>query len=300
MKVYIDVRLLDKKNNTGISRYIEFLLDFYISKYSDVDIALVTNDKFLKYRNCNIIYTKLKPYNILHFILFYFRFKRVDSEIFHSPFYSGFLFGTKKSKNIITVHDLMYRFVPNFFSPNNTINRIKIIYFDFIVSFSIKNADKVISVSNSTKQDLLKFLNIDSDVINEAPIKILRSNDEILKRNNLLGIKYFFYCGNNRKHKNLNFLINVFNKNTALPLLVLAGNGHKSCQNVLSVGRVTDEELRSLYENSLGFIFPSEYEGFGLPVLESLFLKTPVILSKIPAFLEFKKDKNTYFFSIKR
>ena len=106
---------------------------------------------------------------------------------------------------------------------------------------------------------------------------------------------YFFYCGNNRSHKNLQFIINLFNTFPELPPLVLAGNGHTDSPNVIVVGIVTEKELRALYQNSIAFVFPSKYEGFGLPILEALSAKTPIVASRIPAFLEFKSKNISYF-----
>jgi glycosyltransferase involved in cell wall biosynthesis len=75
----------------------------------------------------------------------------------------------------------------------------------------------------------------------------------------------------------------------------MAGKGHRAGINILNVGTVSDHELKSLYEAAIAFVFPSYYEGFGLPVLESFYSRTIVVASKIPAFLEFKSD-NIFFF----
>lgn len=77
----------------------------------------------------------------------------------------------------------------------------------------------------------------------------------------------------------------------------MAGKGHSDSKNVKSLGVVTEEELKSLYSSSIAFIFPSIYEGFGLPILEALDSKTLVIASEIPAFTEFE-SKNILFFKI--
>ncbi|WP_316737869.1 glycosyltransferase family 1 protein [Pedobacter aquatilis] len=292
----IDCRLIDTKNNSGISRYTEFLIEYYISKYADDKIVLITNDASFNYKNCRIHFTKLRPYGILDFLFFNREIAKIGISYFHSPFYSSFFFKVPGVKSIVTVHDLMYKLVPDFFGKNTFINFTKIKYFDFIVYTSLKNADLVISISQTTKSDVKKLYGIDSIHIPEDSHLNVIADTNILKRFSLTKNKYFFYCGNSRPHKNIDFVIDAFNDNPYIGNLVLAGKSHASSDNVLAVGVVTDAELLALYENSIAFIFPSKYEGFGLPILEALHAKTKVVASKISAFLEFD-SLNIYFFN---
>lgn len=297
MKIGIDCRLVNKIQNTGISRYTEFLIEYYIKRFGSENIFLISNDKTFEYCNCKILYTKLKPYNILHFIQFSNFVENSGIDLFHVPFYSAFLKKKMDIKVIITVHDLMYRFVQDFFGNNKVLNSIKIRYFDFIVKTSLVNADKIVSVSETTKNDVYKTYGFDSVHIPEDSEIEGEEDYSVLERYNLRSKKFFFYCGNNRPHKNLSFIIKIFKNNPNLPPLVLAGKGHHDFKNVIVTGVVTEEELKALYKSAIAFIFPSRYEGFGLPILESLRLGTLVIASKIPAFLEFK-TKNIFFFEI--
>ena len=93
------------------------------------------------------------------------------------------------------------------------------------------------------------------------------------------------------------FLIDIFTNDPNLPPLVLAGKGHQDLKNVIATGIVSDEELKALYKSAIAFIFPSKYEGFGLPVLEAIRLETLIVASKISVFLEFKTD-NIFFFEV--
>lgn len=294
MKIVIDARLLDRVNNTGISRYIEFLFKYYCGKYPKNHIYIISNDKMFRYDQCNVIYTKLKPYNILHFFIYYFKIVRLNPTLYHAPFYSGLAFGSKE-KVIVTVHDLMYRIVPSFFSPNIFLNRIKILYFDCIVGLSLKHADEIISVSQTTNRDVSKFFKRNSVTIPENSEITVAANDTIITKYNLSNKRYFFYCGNSRPHKNLDILYKVFEVNDDLPLLVLAGKGHRNTKNVLCVGTISDNELKTLYSAAIAFVFPSFYEGFGLPILESFYSKTIVVASRISAFLEFENENILFF-----
>lgn len=295
MNIGLDGRLLNKRLNTGISRYTEFLLEYYIQKYGYDSISVITNDPLCQIGNCKMVYTNLRPYNLLHFFSYAKFIQTFNFDVFHIPFYSGFPVRLQNTKVIVTVHDLMYKLVKNFFVKNKLINYLKVVYFDFIIGFTIKNADVVVSVSETTLFDLNKMFNVNSIYIPENS-EISGGIDElVLDKLDLRGQKFYFYCGNNRSHKNLQFVIDIFNSNPDLPPLVLAGKGHTNSNNVIAVGIVSEEELKALYQASIAFVFPSKYEGFGLPVLEALYVGTLVIASRIPAFIEFKSHNITYF-----
>jgi glycosyltransferase involved in cell wall biosynthesis len=295
MRIGLDGRLLNRHQNTGISRYTEFLLEYYIQKYGKSAIKVITNDPLLKIDNCQIIYTKYKPYSLVHFLLYMKFICSLNFDIFHIPFYSGFFSRLPNTQVIVTVHDLMYRLVVDFFGKNALINKLKVIYFDFIVSHTIKNAANVISVSKTTKFDLYNLFKISSTLIPEYSEILKECDISIIDRLALHSKKYFFYCGNNRSHKNLQFVISLFNAFPELHPLVLAGKGHVDSPNVIVAGIVTEKELGALYENAIALVFPSKYEGFGLPILEALSVKTPVVASRTPAFLEFKSKNIVYF-----
>lgn len=294
MKIGIDCRLINKIQNTGISRYTEFLIEYYVERYGEKNVILITNDSFFNYNKCEIKYTHLRPFNLIHFLWFSKYIEALHLDLFHVPFYASF-FRKNKTQVIVTVHDLMYKFVGGFFGKNKIVNYLKIKYFDFIVKKSLLNADKIVSVSKTTKRDVFDIFCCDSFHIPED--SGIECNDDftVLEKNNLKEKGFYFYCGNNRPHKNLNFVIEIFKNNPQLPPLVLAGKGHSNSDNVITTGIVSEEELKTLYKTAIAFIFPSKYEGFGLPILESLKLKTLVVASKIPAFLEFKSDNIFYF-----
>lgn len=297
MVVGVDCRLLDKKKNTGISRFTEFVINFYIQFIGENNIILITNDVNFRYKNCKTILTSCKPYNIFDFFRYPFFLKSINLDILHSPFYSGVFMKFSSFINILTVHDLMYRKVFGFFGTSYLINFFKIKYFDFIVKSSLKNANAIVTVSETTKDDLFKIFNYNSFYIPEETHSFGKEDHSVLEKHKLIHKNYFFYCGNNRPHKNINFIKKVFTMNLNLPNLVLAGSDHIKSENVIALGQVSEEELATLYKSSIAFIFPSHYEGFGLPILESLYFQTLVIASDIQAFREFN-SKNILFFEL--
>lgn len=297
MKFGIDCRLLDKKINSGISRYTEFLIEYYSLRFGDDNIILITNDFNFSYKNLNVVFTTLKPYNFFHFLRYSNFISKLDLYLIHVPFYSGLFIKNNNIFTIVTVHDLMYRLIDDFFGTNKILNKLKLYYFNYIVSKSLISADVIVSVSETTKNDVLNEFGFNSIQIPED--SNIEGNDDfsILKKFKLLKKGYYFYCGNNRPHKNIDFIKEIFKNNLELPPLVLAGNGHQDGENIIVTGVVSEEELNTLYKYAIAFVFPSKYEGFGLPVLESLRLGTFVIASKIPAFLEFD-SKNIFYFEL--
>lgn len=297
MRIAIDGRLINKIQNTGISRYTEFLIEYYLHQFPLDEIILIVNNDKIKYEGLTTVYCANKPFNIIDFLKFTRFIDDLKLDVLHSPFYSGLNRKINGLKNIVTIHDLMYRLVPGFFGKNWLISFMKISYFNFIVKKSLMNAECLISVSQTTCIDVKKNFNLDSHHVPEDSEINSQPDLDIIKKYGLSHKGYYFYCGNNRPHKNLEFVIKIFNNNKKLPPLVLAGKGHECSDNVKAIGIVTDNELHSLYSNAIAFIFPSCYEGFGLPILEALRCRTLVIASNISAFLEFKSS-NIYFFKL--
>ena len=295
MKIGIDCRLINKNQNTGISRYTEFLIEYYMSRYDSRLIYLITNDSKFNGYTCNVVYTKLHPYRVFDFLRFNSFIDAIDLDVYHSPFYSG-LFARKDTMvSIVTVHDLMFLTLKNFFSFNLYLNSLKRLYFNLIVKRTLAAANIIICVSKTTKDDVHDMYGLEGIHIPESSEILVPPDEKILKAHGLRNKSFYFYCGNNRPHKNLSFIIDIFNSNISLPPLVLAGKGHASGRNIVNVGVISDSELSSLYKASIAFIFPSKYEGFGLPVLEALRSRTFVIASRIPAFLEFDSPNIFYF-----
>lgn len=165
---------------------------------------------------------------------------------------------------------------------------------------------QIIAVSEATKKDILRYLEIPAEritVVHEAlPTRVAEISRELANRSELvasvkkrlqLDRPYLFFVGTREPRKNLTRLIKAW-----LPLaqdyqLIIAGeeswDGSATIttnQNLRFLGRVTDLELAVLYHHSELFVYPSLYEGFGLPVLEAFAHGVPVVSADIPAIRE--------------
>jgi len=170
-----------------------------------------------------------------------------------------------------------------------------------------KRASRIITPSNSIKKELCEAFGIQPDkvaVTPEAPRPVFkrREDPELLRR---LGIEgdFILFVGTIEPRKNLRRLVEAFDqmlRNTSLsPQLVIAGgkgwmmddftsfiNEKGVADRVCLTGYLQDEDLCALYSACTAFIYPSLYEGFGLPPLEAMACGAPVITSRTPALME--------------
>lgn len=212
-------------------------------------------------------------------------------------------------KTVVTVHDLGAEYLP-------ALHQLKqVLYLNIMTHYQLKSADRIIAVSEATKADLINRVQIRKNkvsvVYEAADEKVFNkiSTDSlqyVLRHFKLQKNKYFLFVGTIQPRKNLEKIIEafkVFSESTLGYDLVLAGGkGWKSDaiydlpqklgigQEVRFIGRVTDEELRALYNGATGLVYPSLFEGFGLPIVEAFNCGCPVITSKISSMPEVAGD----------
>lgn len=221
-----------------------------------------------------------------------------------------------KKPYIVTIHDLTLSFYPG--KKMNSFWR-RMVYRMVLKAVS-KQALKIIAVSEHTKRDLEKILNVPSDKIDviyngvtpEFAEKTELKKADMMKK---LGLQkpYFLYTGVWRDHKNIVGMIKAFDQvNEDLGEqynLVITGRENPSYheipdtikalkleEDVHLVGMVSEEDLRALYQHALAYVFPSFYEGFGLPPLEAMQSGTPVVASNKSAIPEVCGEGNALFF----
>lgn len=229
--------------------------------------------------------------------------KKEKVDVFHSLFFVAPLFGIDNV--VVTVHDLMALCFPGFFSGRNfLISKYAWLFHKFMVPKTIAHARKLIAVSKSTKNDLEQCFNLNSNkvsVIYEAADSCFRKieNVEILetyRKNARLPEKFILYVGNTKPYKNISTLLRAFKQFKTRwktdYFLVLAGKKDRFHETTLLMAtelgllpsirffdNFTEEEMPLLYNLAKLFVFPSYYEGFGLPPLEAISCGTPVITS---------------------
>lgn len=304
MRIAIQAADLDSKRIDGTRVYLLNMLR-YFGKLSPEDVFFIYHkDNF----NPELIPPKFLNYKIKEIKCpFYWTQTRFALEVFIKnydrlwmPMQALPFIKKKKLISTVTIHDLAFKYFPEYFPPKD-LHRLNL-----FTGISIKKSDKIIAVSESTKKDILKFY----PEIKEKKIKVIHHGFDaklfqkeiseemkgsILKNYKLKTKNYILYAGALQPRKNLETLINAFalaKKDNPDLKLVLAGGkawmsegimykveSSKYTKDIIVTGTISFEEIAVLYQNASVFVFPSLYEGFGIPVLEAQAAGVPVIAS---------------------
>lgn len=223
-------------------------------------------------------------------------------DIFHPTYYDPYYINKVNQPVVITVHDMIYERMPQFFPDSD-----KIITHKKQVA---ERADAIICISESTKIDLLSFLSLDESKVHVVHHGLFNvSDDENIHLQNGCYSNYVLFVGERKTYKNfVNFikgLKNLLLKDASLQVICAGGGPFTDKERELlrsfkisgQCHQVTpdDAQLKQLYRNALAFIFPSIYEGFGLPILESFDAECPVIMSDLEVFHEVGGNAALYF-----
>ena len=215
-----------------------------------------------------------------------------------------------RGEYVLTIHDLTHLdFKMSRASVHNRLYyEIKHQTYKKVFSESLKKSEKIITVSNFVKEQIINRYNIvpaKIAVTYEAVDSIFSSSVKMEKP--IIKSPYIFYVGNAHPHKNVEGLIKAFRKlKLEYKNLQLVFSGKEdffwervkkefSDKDIIYKGFVTDKELRNLYENAKAFVFPSFSEGFGIPLLEAFALGCPVISSNKTALPEIGGNAALYF-----
>lgn len=252
---------------------------------------------------------KIKSSLVRSFLFFPIILPEEKIDVFHGLDHVSLPLFNKRGKLVITIHDIITFIFPEFF----TWKHRKII--NFMLPKMLARADKLIADSHSTKNDLSQFFKIDDKKITvihlglEERFKIV-SFQEIEKIREKYHIKddYILFVGVLEPRKNIVSILGALSilkqtgKLRGRKLVVAGKTGwlfkeifkkvqeSKLEKDVIFTGFVNEEDLPALYSGALFSVFPSLYEGFGLPVLEAMGCGTPVITSKVSSLPEVVGD----------
>jgi len=296
-------------NPSGIGKYVLNLLneiiknipeaEYYAYSNQKIELPETFNFKIFKREIVGKFSSKIPGKVWLKFFSYsYIKKDKLDFYISTTGFFPKLPKGVKK---IVVVHDLNAKLVPE------TMGKLHYLTHYLFFGKDVQSADFVICNSKGTANRLFEFYGKDTDeIINPpvSPIYYLRSSKEILiiKRKYNISDDYILFVGNLEPRKNLIFVLKNFVKlvkekqiiNTSLVIVGLKGWKNDDVQKLLDqyskyvnvLGYVHENDLPGLYSGAKLFVFPSIYEGFGIPVRESLLCGTPVITSDIPELRE--------------
>jgi glycosyltransferase involved in cell wall biosynthesis len=284
------------KNLSEIDNHNKYTIIVRKDLKGDHPIFSCQNFNFLK---LNIATIGIKRDVFLSLFLF---FNRKKFDIFYCLMpYLSFFYTLKNS--IITIHDLGYFRYPQY------LKKITFFYLKSIIKRSIKKANFIITISETSKKEIINLFKVAEEKIIRVYEDSTLSEVALPKnRGPIVDFPYFLYVGERRPHKNLENLIEAFalfkNKNASDVKLVLVGKDHGSYseklislinkldlkKEVFILNSVDDEKLYYYYCHAKALILISFYEGFGLPLVEAMKLDVPIIASNISIMQEIVGD----------
>ena len=308
LKIGLDAREFQQGDIiTGIGRYLLNFLEFATVNKPDYEFVLFCNQN----TKVDLVSPNLKKIIIPEFLTFwwdqvqlpsYLRREKID--IFLTPYFKAPLFSP--CKLVVIINDLIPLLYGAYRNPRSILIKI---YFKYLAGMAVRNADRIITISQHSKKDIMKVFGVPEEkiaVITLAADRAFRQIDcglsDVLSKYQIDG-KFIFYFGNFKPHKNVRALIEAYHK---LPdnikeeyRLVIGGKKDRYGQALFKLSKnlglqertiftdfVYKEDLPYLYNAAEVFVFPSLYEGFGLPPLEAMACGTPVIAFKVTSLPE--------------
>lgn len=332
MRIGIDARFYGTSGK-GLGRYVEKLIE-HLEKIDTQNeyIIFLLRENFGEYRVKNPRFTKVvaeyRWYGFSEQIFFPLLLWKHRLDLVHFPHFNvPFLYG---GKFVVTIHDLILLHYPTL--RNTTRSAIfywmKFVAYRFVIASAIRRAHHIIAVSLFTERDILlhypratgktsvtyeaadslcSFLAVSDERELFGRIGLIRDQSEKNVRpgsvHDILE-SYFLYVGNAYPHKNLEALLGAAEAFPDYRFVFVGKDDYfyarlkreaKGKANVIFTGFLTDQELNSLYRYATLYLFPSLYEGFGLPPLEAMTRGLPVVSSDRGSLPEILGEAVCYF-----
>ncbi|MDD6628961.1 MAG: glycosyltransferase family 1 protein [Lachnospiraceae bacterium] len=296
-RIAIDARMIEC---SGIGTYIQHLLGHGI-----YDVAVGNESLIRKYdKKIDVITFESSIYGPKgQFFFPVKRLKKAGIKLIHFPHYSVPFFCNIPF--VVTVHDLIHFIYPEFLR-----GRIKFLYAKFLMKHALEKSKHIFTVSEYSKKDIINYFGTNGNKItviynavdDDFRVKKTEEYDYLYEKYHISHRKrVLLYVGNMKSHKNLATLLEAYTmtKTRDKLILILAGKAFKGEKviekmekeldirdSVIHTGVIDKGELVDIYNLADVFVFPSLYEGFGLPPLEAMACGTPVICSNTSSLPE--------------
>jgi glycosyltransferase involved in cell wall biosynthesis len=317
MKIGIDIRMIGKKRTgdeavffnlvkslAAIDKKNEYFLFTDRDPKEDADLSGEI-EKLNLGQNFKVIFvgkTNRFGWNLWYLPAY---LKKNPVNVFHTQYIAPFWL-PKNTKLILTIHDISFNYFPEY------IKRSDLFFLRNFIPRSIKRADKIITVSRNEQQQIIDFYKIPAEKIEFAYNGVdfgrfsraysVEEKENIRKKYSLPE-KFLLYIGTLQPRKNIPVAIEALKK--VDDTLIIAGNKnarnfdpkineaikkHDFQKKIIFPGWIDENDKPALLQMAACFVFPSLYEGFGIPIIEAMAASTPVVCSDIPIFREICKD----------
>ncbi len=322
MQIGIDARFFGVKRK-GLGRYTQKLVEnlekvdsenqyFIFLRAENFDEYVPRNKNFQK------VLADFRWYSWKEQLKFPKLLNSYKLDLVHFPHFNVPLFYFRKF--VVTVHDLTLIHFPTI--KNSTLHPffyfLKFLAYKIVIKSAIRRSNRIITISKFTKQDILKHYRrippekiiVTYEACEDFCMMSPNKDEEILARYGIMK-PYIMYVGNAYPHKNLERLVFAFDelrkKRTDLQLVFVGKEDYfyarlkalveeRRIEGIIFTDYVPDHDLDVLFHNVAAYVFPSLYEGFGLPPLEAMAKGAPVVSSDHPCVREIL-DESAYFFN---
>lgn len=302
MNIVFDHQAFSRQDYGGIARYffelsrflaqngqhVEIRAPLYVTKYFAGSSKKPTGFLIPKLPNSAILLAKTN--NFLSTMLWS---KNADIDIYHETYFTKADNCPKSAVRIVTVHDMIHEKFPEMFSRFDQTSKNKAI--------ATHRADHIISVSHHTKKDLIRYFDIKAEKI--SVVHHGCTQHQIVSTSHLpfTHRPYLLYVGSRLGYKNFTALLKAYATSENIKnefQLVCFGGGQFNTEEHQLIAQLSldeskiiqksgsDDLLTELYKNAAAFVYPSLYEGFGLPTLEAMSLGCPVLCSNVSSLPE--------------
>ena len=312
MRIVYDYQIFSQQEYGGISRYYYELASRIAQRegcYACIHALLYINKYIKGNEKFEVIGTPIpviprmgRVHIIINYLLGRIFVQKCRPDIIHETYYAKYSIAPAKVKTVLTVYDMTYEKLRNFFPSKQNISQNK--------EYAVKRANHIICISESTKNDLIDILNISPDKLSVIYMGFTNKTARHKSKLNIVDKPYILYVGQRVAYKNFSRLLQAYARSPRLQKdfkLVCFGADRFSNdeinqiielnlkpQNVVHL-KGDDDILNNLYSNASIFVFPSLYEGFGIPLLEAMSLNCPVVCSNTSSLPEVAGDAAGYF-----
>jgi glycosyltransferase involved in cell wall biosynthesis len=307
-KLCVDARMY---NHSGIGKYLQMLLPYLCATY---ETTLLGDTETLASLSS---VAHIAPFHSsIYSISEQRKYNKVitAADLFWSPHYNIPLTRIRCKKRVATIHDVYH------LAFYKELSRKQKLYAKLVINAAVKRSDEVITVSAFSKNEIIKYTGCKPGKIQVVHNGVNQfTTDTVNKNVNTtyhLPANYILFVGNVKPHKNVKILLKAYlllnDELKQQYKVVIVGKkdgflrGDEELtrwintqpeiqQNIIFTGYVANEDMDAVYKNASLFVFPSVYEGFGLPPLEAMLNNCPVITSATSALPEVCGDAALYF-----
>lgn len=305
MRIAIDARMISTGSMHGIARYVyQHLQCLKSSKVEDEFFIFVNHNSPLHKtawpEHMKLVDVKGSWISVRQQIELPYLLKKLNIDLFHAPSFMAPIICP--CRLLMTIHDLNHMVLPQFYTLFHQL------YYQVFVRSCIKKSEFIITVSEFSKDEIVRNLSIDPEKVFVTYNGVSDNYRPVLDREQLqyvrdiyeLPEKFIFCLANNKPHKNVHQLVRAYcYSNLTIPLVLACPVDASLIQIAENYGKkhllyfskfIAEEHLPSVYSMTHLFVFPSTYEGFGLPPLEALACGAPVVAARSSSLPEVVGD----------